>query len=114
VPTNNEIRKAVRDGLHLENLQIILRTSYKIIEEENPKHPAVFLLLAVLARWGVESWGDDEVVAVDVSNRIESTLRPHLEAVLNIAESDPAEVCSTLDKVTATFYKELATNKPLR
>jgi hypothetical protein len=114
VSAYNQIRKAVRDGLHLDNLQIILRTSYKIIEEETPKHPAALLLLAVLARWGVESWGDDEVIPLNVSDRIESTLKSHLEAVLDVLDSDAAEACSVLDRVTAEFYKELATAKPLR
>jgi hypothetical protein len=87
---------------------LILRTSYKIIEEGNPKHPAIFLLLAVLARWGVESWGDQEILPVDKANRIESVLKPHLETIISAADAEAAEVCSILDRVSSEFYRQLA------
>jgi hypothetical protein len=94
--------------LHLTNLQLILRISYKIIEEGNPKHPAVFVLLAVLARWGVESWGDQEILPTGEASQIESVLKPHLESVISVADGDAAEVCSILDRVSSEFYKQLA------
>jgi len=106
VSAYDKIRNAIRDGLYLDNLQLIMRTSYRIIEEDTPKHPAVFFALATLSRWGVDSWGD-EVIPVGRAGRIEQYLKPHLQALIDVVDADAAEVCAVLDRSTSDFYKYL-------
>jgi hypothetical protein len=105
VPAYDEIRDAISRGPYLDDLRLIEDSSLKIIREGAPKHPAVFFVLATLARRGVEAWGEDEVIPANAADDIGSQLKPHLNALLAIADGNANDVCAVLDAVTATFFR---------
>jgi len=103
----DQIRIAVSRDLAVESLRSITNLSLAILRDQSPKHPAVFFSLASLSRWVADAW-DGIPLPVHVAERVESQLKPHLEALLNVADGDPAAVCAVLDSAASAFSDALS------
>ena len=102
-----ELRIAIGRGFYVNNLQAIAGLSLEILEEKNPKHPAIFLVLASVSRWVTDAWHDVPLSA-QVASRVEGQLKPHLEALLNAADGTSDEVCSALDATARAFREAIS------
>jgi hypothetical protein len=98
----DQIRIAISRGLAVKSLRSITKLSLAILQDHSPKHPSVFLSLASLSRWVADAW-DDHLISSQVADRVEAQLKPHLEALLDVADGDPAEVCAVLDAAALAF-----------
>jgi hypothetical protein len=107
VPAYGQIRTALSRGFYVDNLRTITKLSLEVLQQENLKHPAIFLVLASLSRWVADAW-DDIPLRAPVADRVESQLKAHLEALLNVADGDSAEVCTALDAAAAAFREVVA------
>jgi hypothetical protein len=97
-----DIRTALRRGFSVDNLRTITNLALKTLQQANPKHPAVFAALASVSRWVADAW-DDHAITVKVSGRVEGQLKPRLEALIEVADGSPAEVCGALDDLAVAF-----------
>ena len=102
MPAHNKIRGALGRGFYVENLRAIVTLSLKTLQDSKPKHPAVFFMLATISQWIVDAW-DEKPISVATVDRVEGQIRPHLEHLLNVAESDAGNVCTALDAVAEAF-----------
>lgn len=98
----DQIRTAIRKGFSVDNLRVIERLSLTLLGENTRKHPALFLVLASISRWVADAW-DDVPLSAQVADRVEGQLKPHLEALLDVANGDSAEVCAVIDATAAAF-----------
>lgn len=101
-----QIRTAIDRGLAIDNLRSITNLSLKVLEEDAPRHPSVFFVLASLSRWVADAW-DDFPLSVQVANRVDGQLRAHLVALLDAASGSPAEVSAALDAVAEAFREAI-------
>lgn len=107
MPAYSQIRTALSRGFYVENLRTVTNLSLEVLQQDNPKHPAVFLVLASVSRWVADAW-EDVPLRAPVADRVESQLKARLEALLNLADGDSAEVCAALDAVAAAFREAIA------
>ena len=101
---HDKIRTALRSGFSINSLRNIEHASLTILREEVSRYPIVPLTLAVLSRWIADSW-DEKPISVDVANRVERQLQPHLETLLRVMEheSSPDAVCGALNEAAIAF-----------
>jgi len=99
---HDQIRTAIGRGLALDNLREITDLSLSALQSNTSAHPAVFMVLASLSRWVADAW-EDIPLPSEVADRIDSALRPCMEALLNASDDDPAEVCAVLDTTAKVF-----------
>jgi hypothetical protein len=97
----DEIRTAASRGFSVDNLRTITNLSLAILQE-NPTHPAIFLTIAAVSRWVADAW-DGIPLLLPVAHRVERQLKPHLVALLNVAEGTSDEVCAALDTIAVAF-----------
>lgn len=102
MPAHNKIRAALSRGFYVDNLRAIVTLSLKTLQERKPKHPAVFFALATIAQWIADAW-DEKPISVATVERVEGQIRPHLEHLLNVAESNTRQVCIGLDAAATAF-----------
>src|ERR1039458_2695908 len=102
---HDQIRTAIGRGLALDNLREITNLSLSVLQSDASAHPAVFLVLASLSRWVADAW-DDIPLSTQVADRVDSALRPCMEAVRTAADDDPTEVCAVLD-ATVTVFRDV-------
>ena len=108
MPTEyDQIRIAVSLSLAVDNLRNITTLSLEILQNRAPRHPAIFVTLACLSRWVADAW-DGIPLSVQVADRVEGQLKPHLQALLNVAGGEPAEVLVVLDAAAAAFRMSLS------
>lgn len=97
-----EIRTALHRGFSVDNLRAITNLSLNTLQQKTPRHPSVFHAIALVCRWLADAW-DGLPIAPDIAERVERQLRPPLEALLDIADGDPAQVCAALDNLATMF-----------
>jgi hypothetical protein len=103
VPAYDEIGNALSRSFSLDELRIVTTLSLQVLQG-SPKHPAIFLTLAAVCRWVADAW-DDTALQSPVADRVESQLRPHLRALLDLSEGDPAQVCAALNALASAFHE---------
>lgn len=103
----DEIRPALNRGFAVDNLREVTRLSLDILQRGKPKHPAIFCVVAAVCRWIADAW-DGVPLSTDVAARVEGQIRPHLETLINLADQDPATVCSALDGVAVAFQQAIS------
>lgn len=107
MPAYEEIRTALNRGFSVDNLRVVTALSLTILREASPEHPAVFVTLATVCRWIADAW-DGIPLQSSVADRVESQLKPRLEALLNVADGDATTVCAALDVVATAFREAIA------
>lgn len=100
----DEIRSALSRGFFVDNLSEISKLSLSLVEEGNVSHPAIPLTISAIAGFVARAWDPDwGPVTVKTADRVEKQLKPQLEALLSVVESDDETVCSALDQAAAVF-----------
>lgn len=97
----DEIRTAISRGFSVDNLRAVTNLSLAILREK-PTHPSIFLTIAAISRWVADAW-DGVPVLVPIADRVEGQLKPHLEALITVADGNSAEVCAALNATAAAF-----------
>jgi hypothetical protein len=98
---HEELRTCLSKEFSVDNLRVITNLALLILKN-GPKNPAVFLVISSVSRWVADAW-DDIPLSAPVTERVERQLRPHLEALINVADRDSSEVCDALNALATAF-----------
>ena len=103
-----QLRSAVRAPFSVVGLRNVDTLCLAVLQDAGPAHPSAILLLASMARWVADAW-DDVALPVDVAVRVEYSLKPHFERLLEITNDvDIAiDVGAALDAASEGFRKVL-------
>ena len=98
----DRIRDILRKGFSLDNLRLITAQSLSILRDEPPQHPAAIVFLAAISRWIADAW-DGVPLSAETATRVEQSLAPHFESLINVANGDLTQVCDALNAASTAF-----------
>ena len=105
--THEQVRIALGRGFSVDNLRSVTNLCLNALQSENPKNPIVFHTTAVVCRWIADAW-DGIPLPTPVANRVERTIKPKLETLLDNAEANPPQLCRILNEVATAFTDAIA------
>ena len=85
-----QIRAALSAGFSVVSLRTVNRISLTMLGEGNHPHPAALLLVAEISGRVAEGW-EERAISVQVANRVEADLKPSLERLLELMESESGQ-----------------------
>lgn len=108
-PGYAQIRSALSAGFSVDNLRNInLLILNALCSQNDHRHPAALLMIAEMAGSIEDAW-HGKPLHPDIAHRIEHSIRPRLEALLDLAESDasPSEIMSAMNEAAREFSRNI-------
>jgi len=102
------LRRAVRAPFSIVGLRNIDTICLMVLQDHGPAHPSAILLLGSMARWIADAW-DGVALSVATAARVENSLRPHFERLLDVANDVDIsmDVGASLDAAAEGFRNVL-------
>ena len=105
MPTEyDQVRSLIRQRFSVNGLREITNKSLALLQEPAVKQPAAMLLLATISRWVADAW-DDQPITPRVAARVEETLRPHFESLINIPDDEAADYIKIILDAAAIAFR---------